>query len=61
MCSNIDVSTFLADKKKATHITVCAVAAVFLCMLLITVGVIGLFGAESASRMVIPTFPWPVM
>ncbi|MDO7786639.1 GerAB/ArcD/ProY family transporter [Desulforamulus aquiferis] len=50
------LAPFLADKKKATHITVCAVAAVFLCMLLITVGVIGLFGAESASRMVIPTF-----
>ncbi len=47
---------FLMDKKKVTRITVYSVLIVFLSMFFITIGVIGLFGPDATSRMVIPTF-----
>ncbi|AEG60598.1 GerAB/ArcD/ProY family transporter [Desulforamulus ruminis] len=50
------LAPFLADKKKIARITFGAVLIVFFSMVLVTIGAVGLFGPETTSRLVFPTF-----
>lgn len=50
------LAPFLADRKKAMRATVYAALIVFFSMLVVTLGIIGIFSAEAVSRMLFPTF-----